>query len=357
MTPKKILLLLPYPLDNAPSQRFRIEAYFPFLKEHNIETFPQSFLDKKGWHVLYQSGSYFQKVIAVAKGFAKRMKATFFLVHKYDFVLVHREAAPLGPPIFEWIIGRILRKKIIFDFDDAIWLPAISEQNRIATFFKCFWKTKYICKWSYKIAAGNQYLADFAKQYNSNVAVLPTAVDTSMRYNSVVCQKVQRPSIGWTGSHSTLKYLDAVVPTLQKLEEKYDFDFYVICNQKPSFRLRSLKFIEWKKASEIDDLKKINIGIMPLEADRWSEGKCGFKIIQYLALGIPAVASPVGINKRIVDKENGFLCSVEEDWYNALSLLLKDKTMREELGKKGRAKIINSYSLQANADSFLNLFT
>lgn len=357
MTPTKVLLLLPYPLHKAPSQRFRIEAYFPLLEENNFEIYPQSFLENKSWNILYRRGSFFQKAIAVAKGFAKRWMAVIFLVHKYDFVIVHREAAPLGPPIYEWIISRIWRKKIIFDFDDAIWLPAISEQNRIAAFIKCFWKTKYICKWSYKIAAGNQYLADYAKRYNLNVTVLPTAVDTSVRYKSLVCQKVERPSIGWTGSHSTIKYLDAVVPILQKLEEKYDFDFYVICNQKPSFQLRSLKYIEWKQATEIEDLKKINIGIMPLEADRWSEGKCGFKIIQYLALGIPAVASPVGVNKNIVDKEIGYLCSSEEDWYKALSDLLEDKTLRGEMGKNGRSKIINYYSLEANAVSFLNLFT
>jgi glycosyltransferase involved in cell wall biosynthesis len=354
--PVKVLFLLPYPLHKAPSQRFRIEAYFPLLKENNIEVHTQVFLDEKGWNVLYKNGSLFQKAAAVAKGFAKRWLAAIFLVPKYDFVVVHREAAPLGPPLFEWIISRVWRRKMIFDFDDAIWIPAISEQNKMAALVKCFWKTKWICKWSYKISAGNEYLAGFTKHYNSKIVVVPTVVDTSVRYNNLVCQQVQSPSIGWTGSHSTIKYLDTVVPVLRKLEEKYDFDFYVICNQKPSFQLRSLKYIEWKQATEIDDLKKINIGIMPLEADQWSEGKCGFKIIQYLALGIPAVASPVGVNKIIIGKENGFLCSTEKEWYQALSVLLEDKALRQDMGKKGRVKIIGHYSLQASAGSFLSLF-
>ena len=356
MKPVKVLFLLPYPLHKAPSQRFRIEAYFPLLKEGNIEVHTQVFLNEGGWNVLYKNGSLLQKAMAVVKGFAKRWQAAIFLVHKYDFVVVHREAAPLGPPLFEWIISRVWKRKMIFDFDDAIWIPAISEQNKMAALVKCFWKTKWICKWSYKIAVGNEYLAGYASQYNSNITLVPTSVDTVNRYHSLVNQDVLKPSIGWTGSHSTLKYLDVIVPVLQRLEKQYDFYFYVICNKEPSFQLHSLKYIEWKELTEIDDLKKINIGVMPLEADAWSEGKCGFKIIQYLALGIPAVASPVGVNKKIINEKNGFLCASGEDWYKALSALLSNSLLREEMGKAGREKIVKEYSVQANADLFLALF-
>lgn len=356
MKPVKVLFLLPYPLHKAPSQRFRIEAYFPLLKQKNMEIHTQVFLNEQGWNILYEEGSLWQKIVAVAKGFTKRWWASFFLVWKYDFIVVHREAAPLGPPVFEWIITRLWRRKMIFDFDDAIWIPAISEQNKMAAFVKCFWKTKWICRWSYKIAAGNGYLADFAKQNNPNVVIVPTVVDTVNRYNDLVSQQVQKPSIGWTGSHSTIKYLHEVLPALQKLEEQFEFEFYVICNKMPGFQLRSLRYIEWKENTEIEDLKKINIGIMPLEADPWSEGKCGFKIIQYLALGIPAVASPVGVNKTIIDDENGFLCATEEEWYKALSRLLFETSLRNEMGKAGRKKIVSGYSIQSNADLFLGLF-
>jgi glycosyltransferase involved in cell wall biosynthesis len=146
------------------------------------------------------------------------------------------------------------------------------------------------------------------------------------------------------------------VPVLQRLEKQYDFYFYVICNKEPSFQLHSLKYIGWKESTEIEDLEKINIGIMPLEADAWSEGKCGFKIIQYLALGIPAVASPVGVNKKIINEKNGFVCASGEDWYKALSALLSNSLLREEMGKSGREKIVKEYSVQANADLFLALF-
>jgi glycosyltransferase involved in cell wall biosynthesis len=355
---KKILFLLPYPLNNAPSQRFRIEAYFPLLKEQDFEIDTQSFFDENSWRILYKSGSVFQKSLAVVKGFLKRTWAALFLVHRYDFVVVHREAAPIGPPVFEWMIARLWRKKMIFDFDDAIWIPAISDNNRIAGYIKCFWKTRSICKWSYKIAAGNQYLQNFAKQYNHSVVIIPTAVDTHNRYNYLVDQNIGKPSIGWTGSHSTVKYLDAIYPVLQKLDEAYDFDFIVICNKPANFQLKNSRYIEWKAGSEITDLTKINIGLMPLEPDEWSEGKCGFKVIQYLSLGIPAVASPVGVNKQIVDERiNGFLCSTDNEWYEALSILLQNSQLRTELGRKGREKIMSAYSIHANEPAFLNLFT
>jgi glycosyltransferase involved in cell wall biosynthesis len=117
-----------------------------------------------------------------------------------------------------------------------------------------------------------------------------------------------------------------------------------------------MKYLPWNEKSEILDLSQINIGIMPLEDDVWSEGKCGFKLIQYLALGIPAVASPVGVNKEIVDQQNGFLCSTESDWFEALDKLINNVSLRQAMGRRGREKIINRYSVQANEGAFLELF-
>jgi glycosyltransferase involved in cell wall biosynthesis len=351
----KILFLLPYPLQKAPSQRFRIEAYFPLLKQHKFDIDTQVFLDKQSWDVLYKKGSHWQKIKAISKGFAKRW-TILFAVKKYDFIVVHREAAPLGPPVFEWIITKLLKRKMIYDFDDAIWIPAISKGNKIAIYLKCFWKIKWICKWAYKVVAGNPYLAEYARQHGANVFVVPTAVDTSYRYNFLANQNVSKPSIGWTGSHSTIKYLNAIFPVLERLEEKYDFDFIVICNERPAFHFRSLKFIEWNEKTEMEDLSRINIGIMPLENDIWSEGKCGFKLIQYLSIGIPSIASPVGVNKKIIDKNTGFLCSTHEEWYHALSMLLSDSSLRTQMGKAGRQKIISEYSIEAHSFSFLKLF-
>ena len=270
---------------------------------------------------------------------------------------MHREASPIGPPVFEWILCKLLRKQVIYDFDDAIWIPAISEHNRLASSVKCFWKIKYICRWASQIAAGNDYLAGFARQYNHSVLKLPTCVDTTNRFNQVQAHAQEKVVIGWTGSHSTLSYLDQVVSVLKKLEEQFDFEVLVICNQPPAFQLKHLTYLPWREATEIADLLRIHIGIMPLEADAWSEGKCGFKIIQYLSLGIPAVASPVGVNKVILEPGvNGYLCQNPQEWYDALSVLLNDAGLRSQMGTSGRRRIVAHYSIQSQTPAFLSLF-
>ena len=364
----KVLFLLPYPLDKAPSQRFRVEAFFPLLIEEKIEYRTHEFLDGKAWNVLYQQGSVRQKALAVVKGFLKRIYTVLFVAPIYDYIFIHREAAPLGPPLFEWLLTKVLRKKIIYDFDDAIWIPSVTDANKLASFMKWFSKVRAICKWSYKISAGNEYLAEWAKQYNQQVVITPTSVDIANKFNKVKVRNhegietqirtTDKVVIGWTGSHSTLKYLELIVPVLEKLEQEYDFEFLVICNQKPLFSLKSMRFIKWSEATEIEDLLQMDIGIMPLYADAWSEGKCGFKLIQYLSLGMPAIASPVGINKTIIeDGKNGFLCESESEWYEALKQLMTDASLRADLGLVGRQKMKAQYSIQANTGVFLSLFS
>ena len=352
-----ILFLLPYPLHKAPSQRFRVEAFFNLLHQQGITYKTAEFLSASAWKVLYQKGSTLQKAAAIIKGFIKRLFIVLFTAYKYDYIFIHREAAPLGPPVFEWLLAKVFRKKLIFDFDDAIWIPNTSESNKIASYVKCFWKVALICKWSYKVSAGNAYLANWAKQHHSKVVINPTCVDMVGRFNQLKKQETNKLVIGWTGSHSTLKYLDELVPVLQNLETKHHFEFLVICNQPPLFQLGSLRFIKWQESTEIKDLLNINIGVMPLVNDTWSEGKCGFKLIQYLALGIPAVASPVGVNKEIITEGgNGFLCTTKDEWTAALEGLLTNAPLRTNLGVAGHQKIAQQYSIESNAANFLSLF-
>lgn len=357
MANKKVLFLLPYPLYRAPSQRFRVEAYFKILEKEGIEFSTDTFLDEAAWEVLYQKGSSVQKAWAVIKGFLKRLKTVLFLAPRYNYVFVHREASPIGPPVFEFILSKLLRKKMIYDFDDAIWIPNTSQENKIVSWVKAFWKIKFICKWAYVVAGGNNYLCNYASQFNQNVQLLPTCVDVVNKHNLLATQNNEKVVIGWTGSHSTMIYLNDILPVLQKISADFVVEFLIISNKPPTFQLSNLKFIKWQETTEVQDLAQINIGIMPLKDDAWSEGKCGFKLIQYLSLGIPAVASPVGVNKNIiVEGENGFLCNDDQEWHEALTILIEDETMRKEMGRRGREKIIKEYSIQANAGVFLGLF-
>lgn len=354
---RKILFLVQYPENVSPSQRFRFELYEDVLRKHGFTVITQPFIDASGYAVIFKAGFFFTKFAAVCKGFFRRTKL-LFTAKQYDYILLECGAAPVGPPIFEWILIKCLKKKIVYDFDGAIWVPQVSDMNRLYGFLKFPGKVSSICKWAYKVSCGNEFLCNYAKQYNNQVVYNPTCVDTEKHHNVLAKHNVERITIGWTGSFSTLQYLKLVEPVLHQLQEKYDFDFKVICNQKPQLKLKNVQYIEWSAENEVKELATCQIGLMPLTNDEWSEGKCGFKLIQYLSLEIPAIASPVGVNKKIIEEGvNGFLCDTKEEWYNAFEKLMLDKNLRERMGKEGRKKIINEYSLLSNSDNFLSLFS
>jgi glycosyltransferase involved in cell wall biosynthesis len=352
---KKVLFIVPYPLHRAPSQRFRVELFLPFLKQAGIDFTVLPFLDDHTYLVLYSHSSLLKKIGGVVKGFLRRIMA-LVRIHQYDYIFIHREASPLGPPFFEFFAAKVFRKKIIYDFDDAIWIA--DSKNKILNWLKAYWKIKFICSWAYKVVGGNEFLCSYAGKFNGNVVLIPTCVDTENVHNRVKDQEDQPMTIGWTGSHSTLRYLDPIVPVLKSFAENFGVRTVIICNKPPQFSFQGLQYVPWKEASEINDLLQIHIGIMPLQNDIWSEGKCGFKLIQYLSLGIPAVASPVGVNKQIIEQGvNGYLCTEVADWEKALSGLLTDIRRREEMGINGRKKIVQSYSMTAYKNGFLKLFT
>jgi glycosyltransferase involved in cell wall biosynthesis len=356
MKKKKILFIAPYPFDEAPSQRFRFEQYFSFLRENNFEIYFSPFLDQKTWKTLYSDGKVFRKMFGVIGSFLKRF-ILLFTLYKYDFVFIHREASHIGPPVFEFLIAKVFRKKYNYDFDDAIWLPNYSETNARFHRLKAYWKVRYCIKWAGSISAGNDYLANYARKFNSNVQVIPTTIDTENHHNLQTDYNQEKLVIGWTGTHTTMRYLDFIVPVIKELEQKHDFEFLVISNEAPAYHLKSLRFLKWKRETEVSDLAKISIGVMPLEMDIWSEGKCGFKGLQYMSLAIPALMSPVGVNSQIVSHgENGFLPVKLEDWKMQLEMLLTDIDLRKKIGVAGKKTIEERYSVIANEINYLNLF-
>lgn len=354
---KRVLFLFPYPEGTAASQRFRFEQYYPALQKAGFTIDKQAFIDDKTWAILYKPGYTFTKIMGTLKGYLRRMGAMLRL-GKYDYVFVHREAEFFGPPIFEWIITKLAGKKLIYDFDDAIWIPNTSEHNGFFSRFKFYSNTRKVSKWAYKVSCGNHYLQSFAAQYNTNALYNPTTIDTDNLHNKVKDQSGSNFVIGWTGTHSTMQYLDAMLPIFEKLEEKYHFTFNVISDREPEFKLKSLRFTKWNKETEIADLLSFNVGLMPLVDDKWANGKCGFKALQYMSLGIPALVSPVGVNTLIVDDGlNGFICTSPDDWYNALSKLMDNRQLLIDLGANTRKKIVDHYSVRSNEANFVNLFS
>jgi glycosyltransferase involved in cell wall biosynthesis len=359
--PKKILFLVPYPLHESPSQRFRFEQYFNLLDSHGFGYSVQSFLNSHNWQVFFKEGKVLTKLMAIVVGLVKRI----IILPKslmYDFVFIHREVAPIGPPVFEWILAKVLKRKIIYDFDDAIWITDRRNESWILRIGKWRSKVGLICNWSYKVSCGNEYLCSYARLFSPNVVYNPTTIDTKNMHNPSIFEP--EPSqqrtirIGWTGSHSTLKYLIEIEKVLNEILRKYPHvKFVVIADRKPTFLSLPLSFISWNPDTEIKDLMTFDIGIMPLPDDQWANGKCGFKALQYMALELPAVASPVGVNSKIIDHGiNGFLCSSPQAWEDALQLLIENSKLRKSMGENGRKKIIRHYSVLSNSASFLSIF-
>lgn len=350
----RIVFFHTYPFDTAPGQRFRYEQYLKYLEtDHEIILKP--FLSDSLWAIYYEKGRFVRKSILLFYCFIKRFFDLFSV--RNSSVFIFREVAPMGPPIFEWILAKVFRVKYIYDFDDAIWLPNYSAANAKIHWFKMYWKVNFAMKWAYKITAGNDYLAQYARQFNRNVEVIPTTIDTENHHTILSNHDENKVVIGWTGTHSTMHYLNEIVPLIQELEKKFDFEFRVISNQDPDFELKSMNYIPWNKATEIEDLSRMHIGVMPLKQDIWSAGKCGFKGLQYMALGISTVMSPVGVNSAIVQHGvNGFLPDSIQEWKETLELLLQNPELRKKVGEQGRKRIEEVYSVEANKGKYLGLF-
>lgn len=348
--------MCPYPPGGAPSQRFRYEQYLPQLSQRGISYAIYPFLDQRTNRILYRPGHLLPKVFGLLRGFLRRVGHAA-RASRATYVFIHREATPVGPPWAEWWLAKVARRPIIYDFDDAIWLADTSPVNRVVSFAKWHRKVSVVCRWSATVSAGNAYLANFARPLAPRVVINPTTIDTEHYHNRTQDQTTDRPVVGWTGSHSTLKYLEPLVPVLQQVANEHPFRLVVIADRPPDWSVASLKFVPWQAATEIDDLLRMHIGLMPLPDDRWARGKCGFKALQYLALGIPALVSPVGVNSEIVvHGTEGFHCATDEDWYRYLTELLTDAANRSRMGQAGRKKVAEQYSVRANTENFLSLF-
>lgn len=357
MKKKKVLFIMPYPPATAPSQRFRYEQYLEALAASGFDIEQRSFWSEKTFNILYSKGKFIQKVFGLWVAILKRY-LLIFSINRYDFVFMHREFSPVGFPLMIWIIAKIFGKKIIFDYDDAIWIPNVSKSNRFFSLFKVYSNTRRLIRLSYKVSCGNQYLCEYAQQYSSNVFYNPTTIDTVHLHNKERKLNPEKFVIGWTGSHSTMQYIDEVIPVIQKLEKEFPIEFCVISDTPLKEDLASLKFIQWNKETEVDDLLSFSVGIMPLKHDQWAEGKCGFKALQYMSLGIPALVSPVGVNTAMVDHGvDGFYCRDGNEWEMYLRKLIQDKELLLSISSKTRKKVEEKYSVQSNTTNFLSLFT
>ena len=349
----KIIFLVPNPIGTIPGQRFRFEQYLPYLSEKSISFKVCPFVSRKFHRILYKKGHIFKKCLYTIGGFLYRIFNVFQAMN-YDLVFIYREAAPLGPPLLEKFL-HLMGKPIVFDFDDAIYLSSSSNANKFMRFLKFPSKTNYIIKISTLVLVGNRNLQNYAFRFNKNIAIVPTVINTDL-YQPKEYSKKDKACLGWSGSITTITHLNLIKDVLREICLKYDTYIKVIGSN--DFFIPGIKIFtqEWKLETESDDLREIDIGLMPLPDDEWGRGKCGLKALQYMALGIPTICSPVGVNTEIIrDGVNGFFCRTEDEWVETLSLLIDNKELCERIGLEGRKTVEERYSVKVSAPFFLDI--
>ncbi|RLA92837.1 MAG: hypothetical protein DRG25_05605 [Deltaproteobacteria bacterium] len=303
---------------DKPSTKFRVQSYLPLLQKEGVNA----------------------NVFPLSKKIVKRWKIFFYLNH-YDLVFIQKKLFSF----WELVYIRRQAKKLIYDFDDAVMFKKgekMDPTNPVRQ--KRFMRTVRICDW---VIAGNQFLLREAKLFSDRISIIPTPVDTE-RYIPREKKRSTEVTVGWLGSKSTVNYLKPLVPVCSELRNRFpNLKFKLVSDSFQELeRFEGIQKI-WKEEEEVWDLQSFDIGIMPLPDDPWTNGKCGFKILQYQAAGLPVVCSPVGINREIVtDGFNGYLANSPQEWIDKLSRLITSPELRSRMGKAGRERVEKQYSLK-----------
>lgn len=352
----RILFIAAHRPGRSPSQRFRFEQYFDFLHENGYEIHFSYLLNEREDLTFYSKGKTLAKVNVFVESW-KRRQHDVMVASQFDIIFIQREAFMTPSIRFERIFAKS-GAKVVYDFDDAIWKLDISDGNRMFKWLKDPKKTPKLIALAHQIIAGNQYLADYASQFNQQLTVIPTTIDTNYHIRKSPYRDKDKICIGWTGSLTTIKHFRLAENVLLRLKEKYGDKIYfkVIGEKNYKNEKLSLTGTAWSMKNEISELEEIDIGIMPLVDDEWSKGKCGFKGLQYMAMEIPAVLANVGVNGTIIQHgENGFIAHNDEEWFDLLSQLIDSFDLRQRLGKAGRKTVEEKYSVESQKGKYLEV--
>lgn len=351
--PLRVAFIVPYPLDQSPGQRFRFEQWLELLPADSVEAQIHPLFDRAVYRRLYGSGGLATKSFATIKGLAKRIRDVTS-AKKVDVAFLYREAFPLGPPVLDAYLER--RIPVVYDFDDAIFLGGTSEANSMIAKLKMPQKIQRIIAGAAITTVGNNFLASYAKRFSRSVRLLPTTIDVDKYQPPDSRAPRSLVRLGWSGSRTTSAHLDTIRPVLVRALRELPVELHLIGD--PDFRLPTSERVTvkaWDARNEIQDIASFDIGLMPLPDDDWSRGKCGLKALQYMALEVSPVVSPVGVNTDIVsDGDNGLLASNEDEWMEAIARLVESESLRRNLGKAARETVIERYSGQQWCTAFLS---
>ncbi len=351
----RVLALSPIPEEGAGC-RFRIAQFMPYLESVGVEVTLSPLFTPEFFRLVYRPGHYFRKAVTFAALSLKRLDSLRD-VSRFDAIFIYREIFPIGPAFFERLLAMRRRPPIVFDFDDAIFLPSVSDANRLIAALKQPGKVETIIRHADRVIAGNAFLAEYARRFNPAVTMIPTSVDTTRFVPSADAfstnggQAARDPVVGWIGSPTTALYIRGLAGALQRVRERHRFVLRVSGTGEPlAIPGLSVDNPPWALDREVQLFNTCDVGVYPLIDDEWSKGKCGFKAIEFMACGVPVVAAAVGVNREIIeDGVNGFLASTEDEWVEKIGRLLSDRDLRRRFAVAGRRTIEERYSLEVSA--------
>ena len=338
---------------NGASSRYRTLQYLPYLEEAGFRCeiaplFDQAYLEFK-----YRMGR--AAVLDLGRALIRRL-LILFTVKRYDLVVIEKELFPYCPAWIEALLDKAGCSYVV-DYDDALF-HQYDMHRKWAIRSLYGRKISSVMRHASMVVAGNQYLAEYAQKAGAKqVEILPTVVDLRRYPSSALAGPRERIfTVGWIGSPSTSKYLTSIASALREVCSGGAGRLLLIGSGPVDLPSVDVECVPWSEALEVDLIRRCDVGIMPLLDTPWEWGKCGLKLIQYMACGLPVVASPVGVNRSLVDHGvDGFLATDDVEWKYALSRLKNDEALRSAMGRAGRAKVEQKYSLQVAAPVLANL--
>jgi glycosyltransferase involved in cell wall biosynthesis len=353
----KVLALASYPIE-AAATRYRLEQFIVPLAERGITLEVRPFLDSAQFTSLYRREQLARKGFGLLRSALRRF-GDVARARRADVVLVQREAMMFGPPLIEWLTTRVGKRPMVLDLDDATYVSYTSPTyGRLASRLKWFTKTDDLIRWARVVTCGNRSIAEYVTHQGGRARIIPTVVDTERFRPQAAEPERDPPVLGWIGTHSTFQYLETISPALQELARTHSFRLKIIgagAGRKIELPGVEVECLDWSMEREIEDFQSFDIGLYPIATDEWASGKSGFKAIQYMAVGIPYVASPVGACKEIgAPRVTHFLAATKDEWVEALGNLLADKEMRRRMGEAGRHHATEHYTVAVQADKLAN---
>mgnify|MGYP001252968789 CR=1 FL=1 len=352
---KRIVIVCPHPKNVAPGQRLKYEQYINSWEKKGFIVDIKPFMTNRFWNVVYKKGYYIEKVFWTFFGYLRRLKLLISL-RSYDLSYIFLWVTPLGTTFFERLYCTV-SKKVIYDIDDLVYhKDHKSEANSFLAILKGRKKPIYMMRRSNHVITCTPHLDEFVRKYNKNTTDISSTINTETYQPVNKYENVNTLTIGWSGSHSTSKYVYLLKEVLLEVYKKYNFKLLVIGDS--SFHIDGLpcEAIQWAEDSEVRDLQRIDIGIYPLPNEEWVLGKSGLKALQYMALGIPTIASAIGANHRVIeDGISGTLVDSHESWKKSIENYLTNPSLRKEHGLKARERVESMYSVKANESIYMEV--